>query len=67
MVTFTNEGTTQGLGDMVTQRFYTVDRKKLGELLDVDRLAGSARAMVENEDDPDGVAAHFLEGLESQH
>lgn len=66
MVTFTGTGTTQVFGDMVGQRIHTVDRMALSKLMDVDALAASARVMIEKGADEGGVAAHFLEGLQTR-
>lgn len=66
MRTFTGEGFAQSFGDMVGRRIYTVNRKSVDTLLDADKLQAVAREMVANGNDPDHVAAHFLEGLEER-
>lgn len=63
MRTFTSKGFGQSFGDMVSRRFYSVNRESLETLLDVERLELAARDMMSRGDDPNGVAAHFLEGL----
>ena len=63
MRTFTSKGFGQSFGDMVSRRFYSVNRESLETLLDVERLELAARDMMSRGDDPNAVAAHFLEGL----
>lgn len=66
MKTFTGEGTSHGMGDLVGQRMYTVGRASLETLADVDRLVLIANERVAAGLDEDEVAKHFLEGLQSR-
>lgn len=66
MKTFTGEGTSHGMGDLVGQRMYTVGRASLETLADVDRLVAIAEERVAAGLDEDEVAKHFLEGLQSR-
>jgi hypothetical protein len=63
MRTFTSEGTSHVFGDMVGQRYYTVNTESLGEIVDVDRLTDIAKALVEDGKDPDEAAMRFIQGL----
>lgn len=66
MSTFTSESTGHGMGDLVGRRFYSVDRKSLETLVDVDRLSKIAEQLLAGGSDESEAARHFLEGLKSR-